>query len=264
VVIATGPFQTPRVPSFASQLAPEVFQTHSRDYRRPTDLPDGPVLVVGGGNTGYQIATELSATHQVHLAIGARQTPLPQKLAGRDLFWWLERTRLLNTPVDSRLGQKLSGRDTLIGSTRRAVKRHGVKLKPRATNASGRTVSFSDGTELSVDAVIWATGFGLDHAWVNLPVFHSQGDVVHERGVTAMPGLYFLGLPWQHTRGSALLGWVKDDAEYIARPIAAFRSNAPAETRAPERSRNAGRTPVGATAPAATGLTTALNHRRTT
>jgi putative flavoprotein involved in K+ transport len=264
VVIATGPFQTPRVPSFASQLAPEVFRTHSLDYRRPSDLPDGTALVVGGGNTGYQIATELSATHQVHLAVGTRQTPLPQTLAGRDLFWWLETTKLLNTPVDSRLGQKLSGRDTLIGSTRRAVKRHGVELKPRATDASERTFSFTDGTELSVDAVIWATGFGLDHTWVDLPVFESQGEVVHERGVTATPGLYFLGLPWQHTRGSALLGWVKDDAEYIARQIASFRPNAPAEIRAPERARNAGRTPVGAPTPAASGLTTTSNHRRTT
>jgi putative flavoprotein involved in K+ transport len=246
IVIATGPFQTPRVPSFAGQLTPEVFQTHSLDYRRPSDLPRGTVLVVGGGNTGYQIATELSATHQVHLATGAHQTPLPQKLAGRDLFWWLATTKLLHTPVNSRLGQKLSGRDTLIGSTRRAVKRHGVKLKPRATDASERTVSFADGTELSVDAVIWATGFGLDHPWVDLPVFESQGEVVHERGVTAMPGLYFLGLPWQHTRGSALLGWVKDDAEYIARQIASFQPNGSAKTRAPERGRNAGRTPVGA------------------
>jgi putative flavoprotein involved in K+ transport len=254
VVIATGPFQTPRVPSFASQLAPGVFQIHSRDYRRPSDLPDGAVLVVGGGNTGYQIATELSATHQVHLAIGTRQTPLPQSLAGRDLFWWLETTKLLNMTVNSRLGQKLSGRETLIGSTRRAVKRHGVKLKPRATDASERTVSFTDGTGLSADAVIWATGFGPNHTWLNLPVFDSQGDVVHERGVTAMPGLYFLGLPWQHTRGSALLGWMKDDAEYIARQIAEFQPNAPRETRAPGRSRNAGRTPVGAPAPSAPSL----------
>jgi putative flavoprotein involved in K+ transport len=246
VVIATGPFQTPRMPRFASQLAPEVFQTHSRDYRRPSDLPDGTVLVVGGGNTGYQIATELSATHQVHLAIGAHQTPLPQKLAGHDLFWWLETTKLLHTTVDSRLGQKLSGRDTLIGSTRRAVKRHGVNLRPRATDAAERNVRFADGTELSVDAVIWATGFGLDHAWVDLPVLDSQGQVGHERGVSAIPGLYFLGLPWQHTRGSALLGWVKDDAEYIARQIAAFRPNAPAQTPAPKRGRIAGRTPVRA------------------
>jgi putative flavoprotein involved in K+ transport len=246
VVVATGPFQTPRVPSFASHLASELFQTHSLDYRRPSGLPNGIVLVVGGGNTGYQIATELSASHQVHLATGAHQTPLPQKLAGRDLFWWLETTKLLHTTVDSRLGQKLSGRDTLVGSTRRAVKRHGVKLKPRATEASERTVSFADGTKLSVDAVIWATGFGPNHTWINLPVFQSPGQVVHERGVTAIPGLYFLGLPWQYTRGSALLGWVKEDAEYIARQIARFRPDAAVEAWPPEPGRNAGRAPVGA------------------
>lgn len=262
VVIATGPFQTARVPSFASRLAPEVCQIHSHDYRRPSDLPEGTVVVVGGGNTGYQIATELSATHQVHLAIGTRQTPLPQTLAGRDLFWWLQTTKLLSTPVDSRLGQKLSGRDTLIGSTRRAVKRYGVQLKPRATDASERTVSFTAGTELSVDGVIWATGFGPNHTWVNLPVFQSQGEVVHERGVTAIPGLYFLGLPWQHTRGSALLGWVQDDAEYIAQHIAATRSDAPAEKPAPARAQNVGRTPVGATS-SASGPTFPLNQRRT-
>ena len=64
VVVATGPFQTPRVPSFASRLAPDVFQTHSLGYRTPSEVPDGTVLVVGGGNTGYQVARELSTTHR--------------------------------------------------------------------------------------------------------------------------------------------------------------------------------------------------------
>jgi putative flavoprotein involved in K+ transport len=76
---------------------------------------------------------------------------------------------------------------------------------------------------LAVDAVIWATGFGLDRTWVDLPVFDSQGEVVQERGVTATPGLYFLGLPWQHTRGSALLGWVKDDAQYLTQHISSYK-----------------------------------------
>ena len=73
-------------------------------------------------------------------------------------------------------------------------------------------------------SVIWATGFRLDHSWIDVPVFDEAGRVVHERGVTESPGLYFLGLPWQHTRGSALLGWVKDDAEYLARADREFRS----------------------------------------
>jgi putative flavoprotein involved in K+ transport len=174
------------------------------------------VLVVGGGNTGYQIANDLSSTHDVHLAVGSRQKPLPQKVWGRDLFWWLVTTRLLNTTIDSRLGRKLSHRDTLIGSSREALQRKGVKMKPRMTGASGHSVTFSDDSNLSVDAVIWATGFNHDHSWIKLPVVDENGRARHRRGVTDVPGLYFLGLPWQHTRGSALLGWVKEDAEYIA------------------------------------------------
>jgi putative flavoprotein involved in K+ transport len=221
VVVATGPFQTARVPDFASELAPEVFQTHSQGYRAPSDVPEGSVLVVGGGNTGYQIAGELSTTHNVYLAVGGRQKPLPQKLLGRDLFWWLVTTRLFKTSIDSRLGRKLSQRDTLIGSSPRALEREGVKMKPRMTGASGRTASFSDGSDLSVDAVIWATGFSIDHSWIKLPIVDEDGRGRHRRGVTDVPGLYFVGLPWQHTRGSALLGWVKEDAEYIAGRIAA-------------------------------------------
>ena len=68
--------------------------------------------------------------------------------------------------------------------------------------------------------MIWATGFGVDHSWIHLPVTNEDGSILHRRGVTDTPGLYFLGLPWQHTRGSALLGWVKDDAAYLADRIA--------------------------------------------
>ena len=88
------------------------------------------------------------------------------------------------------------------------------------STASGTEIRFADGSALSPKAVIWATGFALDHSFVQAPVFDENGRVEHRRGVTAVPGLYFLGLPWQHTRGSALLGWVKDDAEYIASEIA--------------------------------------------
>src|SRR5688572_4481505 len=89
VVVATGPFQTPYVPKLADELDSGVWQAHSTGYRRPDDVPEGTVLVVGGGNTGFQIAKELSATHKVILSVGTRQKPLPQRVAGRDLFWWL-------------------------------------------------------------------------------------------------------------------------------------------------------------------------------
>jgi putative flavoprotein involved in K+ transport len=217
VVVATGPFQAPFVPKVASGLAADVWQSHSTGYRRPADVPDGTVLVVGGGNTGFQIAKELSATHEVHLSVGTRQKPLPQRLLGRDLFWWLTKTRLIEKTVDSRLGQRMRHRDTLIGSSPRELRRHfRVEVRPRAVGADGRTVRFEDGSELEVDAVIWATGYRPDYSWIDLPAFDSDGHLRHQRGVTVIPGLYFLGLTWQHTRGSALLGWVKDDAKFIA------------------------------------------------
>jgi len=222
IVVASGPFQAARIPTLAGELAPDLFQTHSTGYRSPSDVPEGTVLVVGGGNTGFQIAKELAATHLVHLAVGSQQTPLPQTFFGRDLFWWLTKTRLLEKTVESRLGRRMRDRDTLIGSSPRQLKRSGVELKPRVIAASGRTVSFADGSELDVDAVIWATGFRADHSWIQAPVMDATGGVRHRRGVTDVPGLYFLGLSWQHTRGSALLGWVKDDAEFIAGQIDAF------------------------------------------
>jgi putative flavoprotein involved in K+ transport len=222
VVVATGPFQVPRVPAFADSLAPEVFQAHSTGYRKPADVTEGTVLVVGGGNTGFQIAKELSATHDVKLAIGSRQTPLPQRVLGRDLFWWLTKLGLLEKTVDSRLGRRARHRDTLIGSSPRDLRRHGIELRPRAVSVSGRTVSFADGSRLDVDAVIWATGYRPDYGWIELPVTDETGAARHRRGVTDLPGLYFLGLSWQHTRGSALLGWVAGDAAFIAEQIEAF------------------------------------------
>jgi putative flavoprotein involved in K+ transport len=222
VVVATGPFHVPIIPAMAEGLAPEVFQVHSAAYRAPSDVPSGTVLVVGGGNTGFQIAKELSATHAVHLAVGSRQTPLPQRLLGRDLFWWLTRLGVLDKTVDTRLGRRARDRDTLIGSSpRELARRFGVGIKPRAVAASGRTVTLADGSRLDIDAVIWATGYRHDHSWIELDLTDADGRLRHERGVTGIPGLYFLGLSWQHTRGSALLGWVKDDAEFIATRIEA-------------------------------------------
>jgi putative flavoprotein involved in K+ transport len=235
VVVATGPFQVPRVPPIAERLGPDVVQLHSSSYRTPEAIPGGPALVVGGGNTGLQIAEELSGSREVHLSIGSRQTPLPQRILGRDLFWYLEGTGLIRKTTASRIGRRLAGRDTLIGSTPRALRRrHGVQLHGRAVDAAGSTVGFSDGTKLDVGTVIWATGFAVDHSWIDVPVFDENGRLLHQRGVTESPGLYFLGLTWQHTRGSALLGWVKDDAEYITQRIDAFRRTASAD-RAPAR-----------------------------
>ena len=231
VVVATGPFQTPYVPKLSEMLSDDLFRTHAVGYRKPGDVPNGTVLVVGGGNTGFQIAKELAATRKVVLSIGSQQKPLPQRVLGRDLFWWLTKTRLINKTVESRLGRKLSARDTLIGSSpREMTERYGVELKPRLVDAEGRRVRFEDGSELEVDAVIWATGYRSDYSSIKLPILDEDGRLRHRRGVTDVPGLYFLGLTWQHTRGSALIGFIKNDAEFIAEKLAEYRqSKAPAQ-----------------------------------
>jgi putative flavoprotein involved in K+ transport len=235
VVVTTGPFQTPYLPNLSEKLDAAVFQTHAVGYRRPGDVPHGTILVVGGGNTGFQIAKELSASHKVVLAIGSRQKPLPQRLLGRDLFWWLTKARILKKTVDSRLGRKLSTRDTLIGSSpRQMTKRYGVDLKPRLVDVDGSRARFEDGSELDVDAVIWATGYRPDYAWIKLAIFDEDGRLRHRRGVTEVPGLYFVGLTWQYTRGSALIGFIEDDAEFIAEKIAQNeQAKAPAQAGTP-------------------------------
>src|SRR4051794_19387329 len=221
VVLATGPFQEPRIPAFAADLATDVVQLHSVGYRRPSDLAAGPTLIVGGGNTGYQIAHELAPTRETHIAIGTRQSALPQRLFGRDLFFFLTKTGLINKSVDTRIGRRMSQKETLVGPLPKVADRLGVVSRGRATAASGRTVTFADGSEIDVDAVVWATGFRYDHGWIDLPITGADGLIKHRRGVTEIPGLYTLGLQWQHTRGSALLGFVGADAAFIADQIAA-------------------------------------------
>ncbi len=221
VVIATGPFHTPFTPPVAAQLSPEVHQIHSVDYRRPAALPAGRVLVVGGANSGCQIATELSATHKAELSVGKRIPTIPQRPFGRDVWSWATALRLDRVTVDSRLGRRLAGRDQNIGAgPKQIARRHGVRLRPRVTGTSDRTVTFADGGAAEFEAVVWATGFTPDNSWVNIPgVTNERGGLRQSRGVTPSPGLYTLGLTWQHTRGSALLGWVGNDADYLADQI---------------------------------------------
>jgi putative flavoprotein involved in K+ transport len=181
--------------------------------------------VVGGGNSGFQIAEELAATRQVDLSIATKYPMLPQRRAGRDLFWWLTRLGLMRVTVDSRVGRRASRREFVIGTNRKRLERAGVRFRPRLVDAEGRTVRFADHSLLEdVGVVVWATGYRSDYAWIQVPGVVREGHVVHRRGVTEVPGLYFLGLSWQHTRGSALLGFVNDDAAYLADRIATGRA----------------------------------------
>jgi putative flavoprotein involved in K+ transport len=222
VIVATGPFQEPRTPDLSHGLSDEVTQLHSSQYRSPDGLPPGPVLVVGGGNSGVQIAQEIAATHDVTLAIGSRPKMLPQRLLGRDLFWWLIRLGLLRKPADSRIARRIRAKGELvIGANWKQLERAGIDIQSRAVDATGTTVHFDNGASHDFNTVIWATGYWSDYAWIDIPGVTADGEAIHHRGVTDVDGLYFIGLSWQHTRGSALLGFVDEDARWLADRVSA-------------------------------------------
>ena len=222
VVVATGPFQSPVVPTVSRSFDTAVTQTHSSEYRNPAQLPAGKTVVVGAGNSGLQIALELSRTREVHLAVGTRQKAVPQRPLGRDLFWWLTKTGLISRPVTSPIAAwfRKRGGDLIIGTTWAEIDAAGVTVRPRLTTANARTAGFGDGSVLEdVATVVWATGFRSSYAWLDMPDVWDGAQVHHTRGRARVPGLWFVGLPWQHTRGSALLGVVGDDASWVAAQV---------------------------------------------
>ena len=221
VVCATGPFQRPFLPLSVERASPQLVQLHSSQYRNPSQLPRGKVLVVGCGNSGAGIARELSSSHEVHLALG-RTAASPRRLLGRDFFWWAHLLRLTDVTIDSWLGRRMSqGPDGIIGPGPEELARtHGLVLRPRVKDVEGHRVTFVEGDALEVDAIIWATGFRPDYSWLQVPVLDEGGKPVHTRGITAHPGLYFLGLKWLYRTNSSLLGGVGRDAAFLASHIA--------------------------------------------
>jgi putative flavoprotein involved in K+ transport len=217
VVVATGSLHRPRVPHFATNLDRSIVQLHSGAYRNPGQLPAGDVLVVGAGNTGAEISVELAAAGR------------PVQLSGRDvgripffgsrLSWWILSNVLTS---DSRLGRRLKeggtgGGTPLIRLAPKDILRAGVERVPRTDGMAGGRPRLEDGRILKADAVIWATGFGPDFDWIELPIFGKDGYPLHHRGVVeGEPGLYFLALPFQHTLTSGLVGGVGADARYVA------------------------------------------------
>lgn len=227
VIVATGPFQTPWVPPMAQQLDPGVVQMHSAHYRNPSDLRPGTALVVGGGNSGAQIAAELAASRRVILSAAHRMNFFPLIFAGKSAFWWFDVLGILNAPSDSLVGRKVRRRpDPVFGfELKRLLAEKRIALKPKAVHAEGRTVRFEDGTAAEVDNVVWATGFRFDYGWLQIPgALNGEGKPLHERGVSPIEGLYYVGLPWQTSRYSALIGGVGRDAEAIVKRIAAGRA----------------------------------------
>ncbi|HEX7978640.1 MAG TPA: NAD(P)-binding domain-containing protein [Gemmatimonadaceae bacterium] len=224
VIVATGPFQRPHVPLVSTQLSRTIFQIHSSEYRNPFELPLGPALVVGAGNSGAQIALELTRFRKVWLA-GRDTGHLPRRVLGRDVFTWLWPI-MLRTTSDTWVGRRMRagarrrGGDALIGITERDIRQAGIMRVGRLEDARGGLPLCGDAV-LEPRVVVWCTGFEPDYDWIDLPIFDDDGRPRHERGVvTDMPGLYFLGLPFQHRLNSTLIGGVGADAAFIAEQVA--------------------------------------------
>ncbi|WP_055600723.1 flavin-containing monooxygenase [Streptomyces aureus] len=217
VVIATGAFGVPRLPEFAAALSPDVPTLHTSEYRSPAQVAPGTVVVVGDGNSGRQIAAELSATHDVVLGCSeAVSPPLPQTVVGRDMFWWMSVLGVMRLPVS------MQAPDPVVGDrVPELVAAGGIRTVGRITAAEGGELLVADGERVKPSTVIWATGFRTDWSWLDPEMLDDDGQPRHTEGTGAVPGSYYLGLYRMRTRGSALIGFVGRDAEHVATALVA-------------------------------------------
>lgn len=218
VIIASGAFQKSFIPPIAQNLSKEVFQIHSSQYQSPEMIPDGSVLVVGGGNSGTQIAAELSGSRDVTIAISHPFKFLPLKIRRKSIFYWLEKVGLLYAGVNTRRGSWFRKQsDPIFGfDLKHLIHEEKIKIKPRVIQTQGREITFSDYSKKSVENIIWSTGFTPDYDWINIDgALGEKGVPLHKRGVSSIQGLYYIGLPWQHQRGSALICGVGRDAKFL-------------------------------------------------
>lgn len=214
LIMATGPFQHPSVPAFSQVVPKDILQLHSSLYKEPSQLQEGNVLVVGGGNSGAQIAVELSSVKLTYLATSQTPRYVPLTIGNRSFFWWLDRLGILKASSSSWVGRILRSQgDPIFGYELKEAVRYGkVMLKKRVVNVTHSGVHFQDGSVESVRNIIWATGFYSRYEWLHIEgALDSFGQVLHSQGVSPVKGLYFAGLPWQTHRGSALLTGVGQD-----------------------------------------------------
>lgn len=227
VVVATGAYQSPRIPSFARALDPGIVQLHSSEYRRPSQLQEGDTLVVGAGNSGAEIALEASREHRVLLS-GRDTGQEPVRAGGRadrlftPAFWFLlTRVLTVKTPLGRKAREQLRSRGLPLARVRRKdLAAAGVERVPRTVGVQGGMPVLDDGRVLEVANVVWCTGFEPDFAWIDLPVFDEEGAPLHDRGVSSEPGLYFLGLFFLYAAASQLVGGAARDAEHVVRHLA--------------------------------------------
>jgi putative flavoprotein involved in K+ transport len=222
VIVATGAYQKPYTPDFASQLSHDIFQLHSYAYRNPTQIPATNVLIAGAGNSGAEIALDLSKSDK-HVWLAGRDVgSIPANTAGRILggrpYWWFTSHVLsVNTPIGRKARPKMLTQGTpLIRASRKEIAQSGVEFTGRIFGVQSGQPLLENGQTLPIEAIIWATGYRPDFSWINLPIFDQHGYPRHQRGIVLEAlGLYFVGLHFQTALSSALLGGVGTDAAYV-------------------------------------------------
>ncbi len=231
VVVASGTWKSPIVPEFADKLDPSIRQMHSAEYRNPSQLRPGAVLVVGASHSGADIALELSGGHETHLA-GRVQGQIPFDIESRrahavlPVLWFVWNHVLTErTPMGRKVQAHVrGGGGPLIRVKQKHLAAAGVRhTEQRVVGSRGGRPMLADGSVLDVANVIWCTGFGPDTDWIHAPL-GDQRWPVQSRGVVAdVPGLYFVGLPFLWSFSSMLVGGVGRDAEHVVGHIQARR-----------------------------------------
>ena len=218
VIIATGPFHKPFTPSCHTKISKEILQIHSEHYKSPNQLKEGATLVVGAGDSGVQILNEVSKTNRtVYFSGNTNIMSIPQEILGKTLWWWFHKVGFLTANKYSWIGKKLSeSGQPVIGTNVKALfKNKNITCVGRTLNASDKTIIFEKQEITDIKNIIWATGFKPNFNWIDGIELDDSHYPKNYRGVSDIEGLYFLGLPWLYTRGSATLGGVKNDADYL-------------------------------------------------
>jgi putative flavoprotein involved in K+ transport len=241
VIVASGANRIPKVPAFASELDSAIVQMHSSEYKNPSQLRDGGVLMVGFGNSGAEISYELAADRPTWVAgKPPGQIPVRHGSRGSRLFFPVFRffghyVLTFGTPIGRKAIPKLRTKsDPLIRRRRKDVEAKGTEIVPRVAGVKDGLPVLEDGRVMDVANVIWCTGFRGDYSWIDLPVFDESGEPIHARGVVEQAaGLYFLGLPFQYSFSSDALPGRGRDAKYIVDHLVARDRNGRVAERVP-------------------------------
>lgn len=229
VVVAMSSYQTPRVPAFAKDLRPDIVQIHSSEYRNLRQLKPGPVLLVGAGNSGAEIAVEVVREHPTWVSgrdtghVPFRIDGLPARLFLMRLIFRFVFHRLLTigTPIGRRVRRKVFTQGgPLIRVKPKQLFAAGVQRVPKTTRVMNGLPVLEDGRVLDVANVIWCTGFGNGFSWIDVPIFETDGEPRHQSGIaTDESGLYFVGLHFLHSFSSTMIHGIARDAKRIADAI---------------------------------------------